>query len=354
MAEETKTEQALAGGADGLRDVPTSIDEYTKFVKDGGLDHNAKVLGREAAEKAAKEAGVIPADGEKPAGDGEDETIAITRRVSRLQRKIGERDQRIKDLEKQLGTRSAPANGATTTTAPAKPADKPAAHVNGKAPEADQTPPKPKEADFKTYGEFIEALTDWKTDRKLEARDAKRAQEQQQQTEAQQGAEITRAHNERVAEAKKRYPDWEQAFKGLNDQSFSDPMTVFIFESDVGSDVTYYLVTHRDEMARIAKLSPIRQAGELGKIEDKILAARTDKEGDKEADKEDDKGGAKEPEEEEPPKKAAAKAATSKAPPPEKPIAGRGTAADEMPDPSDFVAYEAWSKRQAAKKKAAK
>ena len=140
--------------------------------------------------------------------------------------------------------------------------------MNGKA----EPPPRPKEDDFKTYGEFIEALTDWKTDRKLEAADEKKQQAQAERAEADKGKTITDAHNARVDEAKKRYSDWGTAFQGLNDNSFTEPMVVFIFESDHGPDVTYYLGKHREELARIAALSPIRQASELGKIEAKIQA----------------------------------------------------------------------------------
>ncbi len=360
--EETTQQQPPAAGekpGDGLRDVPTDIGEYTKFVKEGGLEHNAKVLGREAAEKAAKEAGIIPAD--KTAGEQQQETHrknGFQQRITRLQRKIGERDQVIKDLQSRVAAGSAPApasNGAQPAAAAgtsAAAAAKTAPPANGKAPADDgkKTPPKPLEANFKTYGEFIEALTDWQTDRKLEAREAKRAEEQRAQTDAQKGKEITDAHTARVNEAKERYPDWDAAFKGLTNDDFSDPILVFVFESDVGPDVTYHLVTHRDELARIRKLSPVRQAAELGKIEDKILAARPAAAAAGEGDKGDKKPDEEE-EDETPPKKAAKAAATSKAPPPEKPIGGRAAAEDTMPDPSDFVAYEAWSKRQAAKKK---
>ena len=347
MADETN--QAPAAGSqpngDGLRDVPSDIGEYEKFVAEGGHDHNEKLVNRDKAIADAKAAGIMP---ENPEEQGEEKKHrnSFQQRVTRLQRKIGERDQRIRDLEAQAATRTAaPAPNGTRETQqqPAKPAAAaPAAekqHVNGKA----ETPPRPKEDDFKTYGEFIEALTDWKTDRKLEAAEEKKQQAQAERAEADKGKTITDAHNARVDEAKTRYPDWDAAFKGLNDNSFTEPMVVFIFESERGPDVTYYLGKHRDELARIAALSPIRQASELGKIEAKLQAeAAPEKEPDEE-----------EEEEERPP--AAAKPAekrtnASKAPPPAKPIGGTsGKGTDDMPDPSNFEAYEAWSRRQAAK-----
>ena len=344
MSEENN--QAEGGKpSDGLRDIPADIGEYNKFVKDGGLAHNEKILKRDAATEAARAEGILPEEGEqehKPRNP-------FQRRVTGLQRKIGERDQKIRDLEERLkATAATEPNGAAA--APAKrEAAEPAAEkprVNGEA----KTPPKPKEDDFKTYGDYIEALTDWKTERKLEEADAKRAAKAAEHAEADKGKAITDAHNARVDEAKTRYPEWDKAFKGLKDDSFTDPMVVFIFESEAGPDVTYYLATHREELARIAGLSPIRQAAALGVIERKF-AAEEDAGGKDDEEDRGDKG--KKPDddedEEEPEPRKPAKRAASKAPPPEKPIAGRGSADDAMPDPKDFAKYAAWAKRQDAK-----
>ena len=344
MADETNQP---AANETGLRDVPSDIGEYEKFVAEGGNEHNEKVLNRDKAIADAKAAGILP---ENPEEQNEEKKHrnSFQQRVTRLQRKIGERDQRIRDLEAQAAAdkpAAAAPNGKretqqAATPATAAPAGTEKPHVNGEA----KTPPRPKEDDFKTYGEFIEALTDWKTDRKLEAAEEKKQQAQAERAEADKGKTITEAHNARVDEAKTRYPDWGTAFQGLNDNSFTEPMVVFIFESDHGPDVTYFLAKHRDELARIAALSPIRQASELGKIEAKVQAELAPEK----------KPGEEEEEEEEPPPAAAKPAEkrtnASKAPPPAKPIGGvSGKGSDEMPDPSNFVAYEAWSRRQAAK-----
>jgi len=222
-------------------------------------------------------------------------------------------------------------------------------------------PPRPKEEDFKTYSEFVEALTEWKTDRKIQEREAAREEQRARARNESESKKVLDAHNARVDEAKTRYADWNDAFKGLDDNSFSDPMVVYIFESDRGPDVTYYLATHRDELERIRGLSPIKQAAALGRIEDR-LEAESDK-GDKGEDGAGDKGedakDSKPPQfakreddddnedDDEPQPKR--KSSASKAPPPVKPLGGKGGSDDAMPDPKDFKAYEAWAKRQAAK-----
>lgn len=341
MSETTETTDSARSDAagkaagDGLRDVPANITDYKKFVAEGGNEHNQKVVGHEAAVAAAKAAGILPAESETAELQAQEKKKLShnTRRFNRLHREIGARDSRIADLEKQLAARAngaAPAVAEKTETATGT-----TPRVNGRAPETGkQPPPRPLEKDFKTYGEFVEALTDWKTDRKLEAAAEKRAEESRAAAADEKSKAITDAHNARVDEAKTRYPDWDKAFKGLDDNSFTNPMVVFIFESDKGPDVTYYLATHRDELERISKLSPLRQAAALGKIEDQFTEEKTDDEEEDEA----------KVEPEPKPKKR-----VSSAPPPAKPLGGKGGSDDAMPDPKDFKAYEAWSKRQAAR-----
>jgi len=279
--------------------------------------------------------------------------------VNRLQRKIGERDQQIADLTKRL---SAQPNGGAPPASPdaAKPAAAAEKPAGGNAKVDGKTLPRPEEKDFKTYSEYVEALTDWKTDRKLEAAEAKRSEQAGQSERDKASKAITDAHNARVDEAKTRYPDWEKSFDGLTDDSFTDPMVIYIFESERGPDITYYLATHREELKRIRDLTPLKQAAALGRIEDQLEPGDEDHaEGEDKGEKPAkaakpakpaaDEGEDDEEEEDEDKKPAARKAAHSKAPPPAKPLGGRGGADDAMPDPKDFVAYEKWSRRQQAK-----
>ena len=353
MSESNNTAQATDTE---LRDVPSDISEYRKFVEDKGLEHNEKVLGREAAVAAAKAAGIVP---DSAPGDQAEVKKQLNRRQRKIQnlfREIGAKDAEIAELRKSLEAR---ANGAPKANgAPAVPAEGEGPAKAEAKPAAKDAPPRPKEEDFKTYSEFVEALTEWKTDRKIQEREAARQDERARAANESERKKVLEAHNARVDEAKTRYADWNDAFKGLTDNSFSDPMVVFIFESDRGPDVTYYLATHRDELERIRALSPIKQAAALGRIEDR-LEAESDK-GDKGEDGAGDKGedakDAKPPQfakheddeddDESQPKR---KSSASKAPPPVKPLGGKGGSSDDMPDPKDFKAYESWAKRQAAK-----
>lgn len=358
MSETNTTEQAT--DQNGLRDVPATIDEYRKFVESGGNEHNAQILGREAAVAAAKAAGIVPDSAPGDQAEEKKHTNRFQRRVARLNQAIGARDAEIADLRKRLEAQNGAVkpNGAAHEAGPAKAAataeEKPA------KPEAKKDSPRPKEEDFKTYSEFVEALTDWKTDRKIAEQESRRADERARAANETKSKEVLDAHNARVDEAKTRYADWDKAFKGLTDDSFTDPMVVYIFESERGPDVTYYLATHRDELERIRALSPLKQAAALGRIEDR-LEAESDKGEEGESESEGDREGqdakpakaakraqaAAENDDEEPQPKR--KTSASKAPPPAKPLGGKGGADDAMPDPTDFRAYEAWAKRMAAK-----
>ena len=66
-----------------------------------------------------------------------------------------------------------------------------------------------------------------------------------------------------------KYDDFEQVVKNPN-LPISDAMAEAIKASEVGPDVAYYLGTNIKEAARIAKLSPLLQAKEIGKIEGKL------------------------------------------------------------------------------------
>lgn len=314
---------------DSTTEVPTDIGEYQKFVAAGGLNANAAKpsTSSEAGENHAGTESDSETDRQTQGKEPHQKKSGFQRRVDKLNQKLGAKDAEIADLRKQLEARG---NGATAKTGDAKQdADKPA----GEKKESTAAE-KPQQKDFETYDEYIEALTDWKTEQALLKREQSKQADQQKQTAEEQTKAVLDAHAARVDEAKTRYADWDKAFEGMTDSSFTDAIMVAIFESDHGPDITYHLAKHRDELARIAALSPIRQAAEIGKIETRFAKA----------DDSDDDAGGKADEKPEPKPKPR----VTQAPAPAKPLKGKGTGDDPMPDPSDFEAYEAWSRRQAA------
>jgi hypothetical protein len=354
---------AVAEHADdgGLREVPADITEYRKFVAEGGNEHNDRIRARQAAEKAARDAGLTVAEDDGAHSKTDPFKKRMTRFTRELDDKLSERDKRIEDLETRL--QRAQANGhqkpdpaAADTDATERPAaareapERPAAEQEPDGPAAaeddDKPPERPKEADFKAYSDFTVALARWAV--KIDEYERNQAQKKKAIEEYEN--KIKTAHAARVNEAKARYDDWDAVFEDLDNRSLSQLMYLYIPESDNGAEILYYLATHREELARIRQLNPMRQAYELGRIEDQLSAGDkgADGEGDKPA-KPAAKPAAKKEDADAQEKPAGRYVPQSRAAAPAKPLGGRGGSDDAMPDLTDFVAYEKWAKRQQAK-----
>ena len=109
--------------------------------------------------------------------------------------------------------------------------------------------------DFASTDAYAEALAERKAEELLARRE-----------NARQQAEILDAYHEREEQARDKYDDFEQVAynQSLN---ITEVMAQSIQASDIGPDVLYHLGSDPKEAARIARLSPILQAKEIGKIE---------------------------------------------------------------------------------------
>lgn len=137
-------------------------------------------------------------------------------------------------------------------------------------------------------------------------------QKQQSTTKAQ-------SFKQREAEFKATVEDYEEL---VYDQSLSitTPMAEVIAESDIGPQVAYYLAKNPDEASRIAALSPIQTARELGKIEARLTTAK------------------------------AAPKATTKAPPPPPKITATDTEVEPDPDKMSVNQWLKWREKQLKRK----
>ncbi len=122
----------------------------------------------------------------------------------------------------------------------------------------------PKETDFDDYDQYQRALVRYEVRQEIEA------EKRQQETVAK-----TKTFEERVGQAREKFADYDSV---VFDPSLriTPQMAEVIKDSDVGPEVAYHLGTNTSEAARIAALPPLRQAVELGKIEDRLIAAKTE------------------------------------------------------------------------------
>lgn len=133
----------------------------------------------------------------------------------------------------------------------------------------------PSRDDFDDYQEFLEARTEWKTKETIRAEMAKGAeerrqvQEQEQQRQAQTSVE--QQLEDRKAKGREKYKDFQEVALA-DDVPINPLMAEIIAGSDNGEDMAYFLGKNRDEALRIARLSPLAAAKELGALEASLKA----------------------------------------------------------------------------------
>jgi len=133
-------------------------------------------------------------------------------------------------------------------------------------PEKDSKEPNPD--DFKTVGEYAEALAEYKVEKKFAEREARAEQQRREQAAQQAQAEL----NEAITKVAKEFPDYAEVV-GDCDIDMPPHITVYLATNgEAGVRLGYHFAKpeNRAEYDRIAKLSPIRAIAELGKLEDRL------------------------------------------------------------------------------------
>lgn len=130
-----------------------------------------------------------------------------------------------------------------------------------RAPEpAEEREPKPEQ--FRTYDEFVTAKV------RYEAKQLVKAQEAERET-----ARVRDSWNKQVEAGRTKHDDFDEVVNNPH-LPISQPMAEVIQQSDIGADLAYYLGTHEDEAAKIARMSPLGAARELGRIEARLATPK--------------------------------------------------------------------------------
>jgi hypothetical protein len=142
------------------------------------------------------------------------------------------------------------------------------------APKAEaQDAKKPEAANFTSYEDYVEALTEWKVEQRERAREAKEAERKR----AEASESHKKAWEKKVDAVREKHEDYDDVMEEAGSTPISRAMHNAIAESDIGPELAYYLATNTEEAARIAKLNPYQAAKEMGRIEDKLTEAPADK-----------------------------------------------------------------------------
>lgn len=172
---------------------------------------------------------------------------------------------------------------------------------------------KPKPEDFDRHEDYETALEKW-TEGKKKPEEAPKQRKNPEFEEA--FAEVT----DSFEEGRKRHKDFDDLVL-VDDLKITPPMVMAMADSDDPSEIAYYLGQHKDETARIAEMSPVRQAKEIAKIELKLSE-------EKGKDKPSDKANPAQP-----PKKV------TTAPEPVKPVSGNDASEKKLED-MNFAEFE--------------
>jgi hypothetical protein len=111
---------------------------------------------------------------------------------------------------------------------------------------------------FESTEAYAEALAVRKADELIAQREVQKAR-----------AEMQSAYQDREETAREVYDDFEQVAYNPN-LTITREMVEAIQASEVGPDVAYWLGSNPKEADRIARLSPLLQAKEIGRIEAKL------------------------------------------------------------------------------------
>lgn len=181
------------------------------------------------------------------------------RRIDKLTKKMSEKEQELEYWKNQALSEKSK----NTQTQPQAP----------KEAKIESQNLRPKAEDYETNEAYIEALTDWKVDQADKKRDQKQKEEAAKADFQKRGQDF----QTRITEFKKTASDFDELMEDVHVDVPIHVQEVF-FSSEVGPALMYELAKNPSELERISKLSPIKAALEMGKLEAKFLKTPGSKE----------------------------------------------------------------------------
>jgi len=131
-------------------------------------------------------------------------------------------------------------------------------------------PAKPTADQFKTYDEYVEALTDWKSDRAVEKAlatvNTKIEEKSTQQTAAQQEADRTKNWQARQEATKAVLKDYDEVV-GESEIPIAPHVGDLLLDSDHGPALAYKLAKDPELAEKLNRMSEKQAAKEIGKME---------------------------------------------------------------------------------------
>ncbi len=286
--------EALGGKVEEKKEAVESQDT-SEAAPVEETDESQEPQDSDPEEKSEEVSGEESDDEESSIEEKPKKKSGFKRRIEKLSSRLAQREQELELLKQRYLDQSQP---------------KPQEEVAKKVSEG-----KPNQNDFESYEDYVDALTEWKVEKKLSEEKAK-AKEIEAKTLQEKKFQ---AHAERVKEFAKTRDDFDEVMEDLGDTRVSLAVEEIILESSVGPAIIYELAKNKEELERINSLSPLSAARELGKLEAKLQSI----------DASDDE-----------PKKPLIK--TTKAPAPLKTLGKSSKSVVKDPDEMNFQEFKKW------------
>ena len=132
--------------------------------------------------------------------------------------------------------------------------------------QSDNENQKPSADDFETHEEFIEALSDWKVEQKLQARENA---SKERQIKLEKESKLT-SFQEKVSDFSETVEDFNEVIEDVDDIVMSVAVQECLLESENGPELMYRLAKDPVEYKRICALSPVAAARAIGRFEAKF------------------------------------------------------------------------------------
>ncbi|MHA1481882.1 MAG: hypothetical protein ACTSQA_00405 [Candidatus Heimdallarchaeaceae archaeon] len=125
---------------------------------------------------------------------------------------------------------------------------------------------KPSADDFDDTEEYIEALTDWKIEQKFKAQNAKVINGEKEIVDKKTIEDNENMLDEVIEDGRDKYADYDTVVFDEN-LTITQGMYDIIIDSEIASDVLYYLGQNPDVALELSELSELKVSRRIGKIE---------------------------------------------------------------------------------------
>lgn len=253
---DTQVNKATEAEGNGSKDETKSAPEAK------ALEHNESSESETEETEAKEEHSSEESESEKEPEAKDESDDEKPKKKGGFQRRIDKLNQKysLKEQEAEYWKQQALTAGGSKTSPKAE------------TKKAEATAGKPNPEKFNTHAEYVEALTDWKTDQKLNERDQKDEQKKAQTAQA----KMVETYVERKDAFAKVTKDFDEVISDVDDIQVSAAVREIILTSEHGPELAYELAKNREEYARVCKLSPLAAAREMGKIEARLDSKSSD------------------------------------------------------------------------------